>query len=145
MIRNQPRSSRRRFVGLSSLVCDRESQPNNERKRFLLRPDPCKTSVDSASIFSFQERTCPVFLFFLLYVVSLFYTLPQASSPLSTGLSWSRGAPSVLTVRIYAPASPLWGPNIHWQPKQQIKLRVFIASLIPRQQVVVPVSAHSAS
>ncbi|CAB1461046.1 unnamed protein product [Pleuronectes platessa] len=57
----------------------------------------------------------------------------------------SRGAPRVPATRIYVPASALWGSNIHWQPKQQIRLRVFIAFLIPRQQVVVPVSAHSVS
>lgn len=44
-----------------------------------------------------------------------------------------------------APASPACVSNIHWQPKQQIRLRVFIARLIPRQQVVVPVSVHSVS
>lgn len=85
VIRNQPRSSRRRFVELSSLVCDRESQPNDERKRFLLRPDPCKTSVDSAPIFfPFSKELVQSFFFFLLFVVSLFYSLPQASSPFSS-------------------------------------------------------------
>lgn len=74
---------------------------------------------------------------------SLFYTLPQASSPF---LCLSPEAlPVSWLARIYAPASPLWGSKIHRQPKQQIRLRVFIARLIPRQQVVVPVSAHSVS
>ncbi len=63
---------------------DRKSQSNNERKKGSY---PCKAWVDSAFIFSFQGRTCPVFLFFPWFVVSLFYTLAQASSPILTGLS----------------------------------------------------------
>ena len=52
---------------------ERESQPDNERERFPLRPDLLRTWVDLAlPICSFQERTCPVFSFLSL-VCRLFF------------------------------------------------------------------------
>lgn len=68
-------------------------------------------------------------------------TLMRSLQPPVAG-SHSRGSPSVLDTRIYAAPAP-WRPNIQRQPKQQIKPRVFKAHLIPRQQVLVPVSARS--
>lgn len=103
VIRNQPRSLRQRFVGLS-FPCvfhpDRESQPDNERERFSLHPDPRKTEVDLASsISAFQERTCPI-LFFLSLVRRLsFIRFLKHPVPFSLGclspeaipVSWPQG------------------------------------------------------
>lgn len=140
VIRNPPSSSRRRFVELSCVSTLTEN-PNQ-----IVRGEGLETQVDFASSnISTQERTCPVFSCLLGFVVSLSYTFSSIQSLFSVIHLHPEVLWGAVAARICTPASPLWGSDIHWQPKQQISLRVFIARLIPRQQVVVPVSVHSAS